>query len=81
MISKNYFVIIELHMKCLLLIHPTKMRRQKEIGEPYLKRIDAGLSKIACLKTRGPTLFSNQKQMFQQPSETNSIVFDNRKEA
>ena len=65
-------------MKRLSLIHPTKMGRQKEIGEPYLKWLDAGLLKIACLKLvdlHCDDNCSNQKQMFQQPFETNLILY------
>ena len=41
--------------KLLRLIHFIKMRPQKEIGEPYLKLLDAWSLKTTCLKVYGLT--------------------------
>ena len=49
-------MIIVFDTKVLHIIHHTKMGQQKEIGEPYLKWLDAWSLKTTCLKVYGPTL-------------------------
>ena len=53
MIFNDYSVIIVFDTK---LIHHTKMGQQKEIGELYLKWLDAWSLKTTCQKVYGPML-------------------------
>ena len=56
MIFRDYSVIIVFDTKLLRLINHTKMGQQKDIGEPYLKWLDAWSLKTIYLKVYGPTL-------------------------